>query len=135
MYEARLQPIGPDLAQPGVAITFTATGQYQLLRTELDRSQRELQAAWEELQSTVEELETTNEELQSTNEELETTNEELHSSNEELETMNEELQSTNEELEAINEELPHSTARAGPGQRLPGVHPGQLGSAVIVLDE
>jgi two-component system CheB/CheR fusion protein len=89
----------------GSSITFTDVTRYEGLRTELERSKRELEMAYEELQSTVEELETTNEELQSTNEELETTNEELQSTNEELETMNEELQSTNEELETINEEL------------------------------
>jgi two-component system CheB/CheR fusion protein len=89
----------------GVIVTYNQVGRYKLLREELDRSQRELEGAYEELQSTVEELETTNEELQSTNEELETTNEELHSTNEELETMNEELQSTNEELETANTEM------------------------------
>jgi two-component system CheB/CheR fusion protein len=89
----------------GVVVNYTQVGRYKALRDELERSQRELENAYEELQSTVEELETTNEELQSTNEELETTNEELHSTNEELETMNEELQSTNEELETANSEL------------------------------
>jgi two-component system CheB/CheR fusion protein len=89
----------------GVLVTYSQVGRYKILRDELERSQRELESAYEELQSTVEELETTNEELQSTNEELETTNEELHSTNEELETMNEELQSTNEELETANGEL------------------------------
>ncbi|MGH9125366.1 MAG: CheR family methyltransferase [Acidimicrobiales bacterium] len=89
----------------GVAIAFVDVTRFQTLRDFLERSQNELESAYEELQSAVEELETTNEELQSTNEELETTNEELHSTNEELETMNEELQSTNEELETINNEL------------------------------
>jgi two-component system, chemotaxis family, CheB/CheR fusion protein len=93
---------GPSV---GALVTYLPVGQYKVLRDELERSQRELETAYEELQSVVEELETTNEELQSTNEELETTNEELHSTNEELETMNEELQSTNEELEGVNTAL------------------------------
>jgi two-component system, chemotaxis family, CheB/CheR fusion protein len=89
----------------GMGATFTNVTQYKRLQTELERSNQELEIAYEELQSTNEELETTNEELQSTNEELETTNEELQSTNEELETMNEELQSTNEELQTVNDEL------------------------------
>ena len=93
----------------GAVISFASSGRFRALKDELERSQRELETAYEELQSTVEELETTNEELQSTNEELETTNEELHSTNEELETMNEELQSTNEELETLNNELRERT--------------------------
>ena len=92
---ARSARASPSTTSPGSAAR----------RSELDRSRRELETAYEELQSTIEELETTNEELQSTNEELETTNEELQSTNEELETMNEELQSTNEELETMNDEL------------------------------
>jgi two-component system CheB/CheR fusion protein len=103
--EIHVAPIGTDPRTGGASITFMQVGRYRALRDELERSQRQLETAYEELQSTVEELETTNEELQSTNEELETTNEELHSTNEELETMNEELQSTNEELETINNEL------------------------------
>ncbi|MDE3085453.1 MAG: PAS domain-containing protein, partial [Acidobacteriota bacterium] len=94
-----------DEGVAGVVVSYLQVGRYKQLRDDLERSQRELESAYEELQSTVEELETTNEELQSTNEELETTNEELHSTNEELETMNEELQSTNEELETANGEL------------------------------
>jgi two-component system CheB/CheR fusion protein len=89
----------------GMSITFEdVTGSLEL-RDQLQRSNQDLETAYEELQSTNEELETTNEELQSTVEELETTNEELQSSNEELETMNEELQSSNAEQEAINHEL------------------------------
>ena len=103
--EIHVAPIGADARTGGTSVTFQQVGRYRALRDELERSQRELETAYEELQSTVEELETTNEELLSTNEELETTNEELHSTNEELETMNEELQSTNEELETINHEL------------------------------
>ena len=89
----------------GVAITFDDVTAFQRLQRELEKSNAQLEGAYEELQSTNEELETTNEELQSTVEELETTNEELQSTNEELETMNEELQSTNEELTTINDEL------------------------------
>jgi two-component system, chemotaxis family, CheB/CheR fusion protein len=89
----------------GTIITFTDVTIPRRLQHELERSQQELETAYEELQSTNEELETTNEELQSTVEELETTNEELQSTNEELETMNEEIQSTNEELQTMNDEL------------------------------
>ena len=100
-----LPATGPRNRVIGAVITFSSSGRVRALKDELERSQRDLETAYEELQSTVEELESTNEELQSTNEELETTNEELHSTNEELETMNEELQSTNEDLETINNEL------------------------------
>jgi two-component system CheB/CheR fusion protein len=89
----------------GVVLSFDDITAFHHLHGELEKSNAELEGAYEELQSTNEELETTNEELQSTVEELETTNEELQSTNEELETMNEELQSTNEELTTINEEL------------------------------
>jgi two-component system, chemotaxis family, CheB/CheR fusion protein len=89
----------------GTLVSFTDVTAHRRLQRELERSNQELETAYEELQSTNEELETTNEELQSTVEELETTNEELQSTNEELETMNEELQSTNEELQTMNDEL------------------------------
>jgi two-component system, chemotaxis family, CheB/CheR fusion protein len=89
----------------GATVSFFDVSTAKRLQRELERSNQELETAYEELQSTNEELETTNEELQSTVEELETTNEELQSTNEELETMNEELRSTNEELQTINEEL------------------------------
>jgi len=89
----------------GCSITFTDVTRSRRLQEDLERSNQELEMAYEELQSTNEELETTNEELKSSNEELETTNEELQSTNEELETMNEELHSSNEELQAINAEL------------------------------
>jgi two-component system CheB/CheR fusion protein len=89
----------------GVSVSFIDVSTAKRLQQELERTNQELEAAYEELQSTNEELETTNEELQSTVEELETTNEELHSTNEELETMNEELQFTNKELTTMNEEL------------------------------
>jgi two-component system CheB/CheR fusion protein len=102
--DVHLLPLG-DEELAGVLVAFTPVGHQRLLQDELERTQREVQTAYEELQSVIEELETTNEELQSTNEELETTNEELHSTNEELETMNEELQSTNDELGTVNTEL------------------------------
>jgi two-component system CheB/CheR fusion protein len=96
-------------AHVGVSVTFVDVTTADQLRSELEHSKQQLEAAYEELQSANEELETTNEELQSTNEELETTNEELQSSNEELETINEELESTNSELQAINDEIVEQT--------------------------
>jgi two-component system CheB/CheR fusion protein len=118
----------------GVSVTFMDVTQNRTLRTELERSNEELETALEELQSSNEELETTNEELQSTNEELETTNEELQSTNEELETMNEELQSTNEELQTVNEETRErgrqlDTANVFLGSVMTSVH-----AAVVVVD-
>jgi two-component system CheB/CheR fusion protein len=122
-----------DSQTSAVALTFLEVGRYKVLREELERSQRELEAAYEELQSINEELETTNEELQSTNEELETTNEELHSTNEELETMNEELQSTNEELETTNSELRVRSIELDDVNAFLEAILGSLGSGVIVL--
>ena len=130
--EIQLLPIGGDQLT-GVSITFSQIGRHKLLREELERSQRELETAYEELQSTVEELETTNEELQSTNEELDTTNEELHSTNEELETMNEELQSINEELETVNGELRQRTAELDNANGFLHAILTSLGSGVAVL--
>ena len=104
--EATLALLSNHASTPlGVSITFADVTKHAQLQQELERSNQELETAYEELQSTNEELETTNEELQATVEELETTNEELQSTNEELETMNEELQSTNEELQTINDEV------------------------------
>ena len=103
--DVQAAPLYAGAQVAGVAITFDDVTAFQHLQRELEKSNAELEGAYEELQSTNEELETTNEELQSTVEELETTNEELQSTNEELETMNEELQSTNEELTTINDEL------------------------------
>ena len=101
--DVQVVPVLVDSGSPlGVSLTFADVTRYHGAHTQLERSKRELETAYEELQSANEELETTNEEFQSTNEELETTNEELQSSNEELETINEELQSTNEELHTIN---------------------------------
>jgi two-component system, chemotaxis family, CheB/CheR fusion protein len=105
LWDVTIAPLTDGESPLGTLVAFVDVTRFRGLEQELERSRREVQAAYEELQSTVEELETTNEELQSTNEELETTNEELQSTNEELETMNEELQSTNEELETMNDEL------------------------------
>jgi two-component system CheB/CheR fusion protein len=132
-FDVALLPLAED-GLAGVVISYTPVGRYKALRDELERSQRELENAYEELQSTVEELETTNEELQSTNEELETTNEELHSTNEELETMNEELQSTNEELETANGELRDRSAALDEGNSFLGSILANLSSAVVVLN-
>jgi two-component system CheB/CheR fusion protein len=108
--EIQISPLtGTDASLLGVNITFQDVTTARRLQDELERTNEQLEAAYEELQSTNEELETTNEELQSTVEELETTNEELQSTNEELETMNEELQSTNDELHSINDQLHLST--------------------------
>jgi two-component system CheB/CheR fusion protein len=104
-FDVQVQPLLDDDGVSGMSIVFHDVTVYRRLQDELERSNRQLESAYEELQSTNEELETTNEELQSTVEELETTNEELQSTNEELETMNEELQSTNDEFQSINEEL------------------------------
>ncbi|MCU1451780.1 MAG: methyltransferase, CheR-type with sensor [Acidimicrobiales bacterium] len=129
-----LMPLNWDGQAAAVALTFLEVGRYKLLREEVERSQRELEAAYEELQSINEELETTNEELQSTNEELETTNEELHSTNEELETMNEELQSTNEELETTNNEARQRGLELDEANVFLASILGSLDSSVIVLN-
>jgi len=105
VYDVNVVPLYRSDEQVGVGISFLDVTRYRRLRDDLERSNHDLEHAYEELQSLNEELETTNEELQSTNEELETTNEELQSTNEELETMNEELQSTNDELQATNDVL------------------------------
>jgi two-component system, chemotaxis family, CheB/CheR fusion protein len=125
--------ISPLDSHNGALISLLDVSRYQHLQQDLEKSQRELETAYEELQSTVEELETTNEELQSTNEELETTNEELHSTNEELETMNEELQSTNEELETINNELRERSSEVTELNQFLQSILGSLQSAVVVL--
>jgi two-component system, chemotaxis family, CheB/CheR fusion protein len=135
VYDVNVVPLFRYSHEPvGVGISFMDVTKYRRLRDELERSNHDLEHAYEELQSLNEELETTNEELQSTNEELETTNEELQSTNEELETMNEELQSTNDELQMINdvlrlrgEELDTTKAFAASTLR-------SLGRAVVVVD-
>jgi two-component system CheB/CheR fusion protein len=132
--DVHVLPLTVDSHAVAVALTFFEVGPYKILREELERAQRELEAAYEELQSINEELETTNEELQSTNEELETTNEELHSTNEELETMNEELHSTNEELEATNTELRQRSADLHEVNGFLESILGSLDSGVIVLN-
>ncbi len=134
-YDIQLTPLrenGSDLI--GVSITFSDVSRYHDLRSDLQRSNQELETANEELQSSNEELETTNEELQSTNEELETTNEELQSTNEELETTNEELQSTNEELQTINDELRLRTLELNETNAFLSSILGSLQACVIVVD-
>jgi len=118
----------------GVGISFLDVTKYRQLRDELERSNHDLEHAYEELQSLNEELETTNEELQSTNEELETTNEELQSTNEELETMNEELQSTNDELQMINDVLRLRSDELDSTRSFAASTLRSLGSAVVVVD-
>ena len=118
----------------GVAISFDDVPAFQHLHRELEKSNSELEGAYEELQSTNEELETTNEELQSTVEEFETTNEELQSTNEELETMNEELQSTNEELSTINDELRRRSDELNDVNDFMQAVLGSLRGGVVVLD-
>jgi two-component system CheB/CheR fusion protein len=133
--EVLVAPIpGTGTRALGATISFFDATEIARLDEEHQRSQRQLETAYEELQSTVEELETTNEELHSTNEELETTNEELQSSNEELETMNEELQSANDELEAMNEEQANRSLELDRANLfLEGIL-GSLGVGVVVLD-
>ncbi len=127
--------VGTDNGLLGVSIAFHDVTAAHQLYEELERANRQLEAAYQELQSTNEELETTNEELQSTVEELETTNEELQSTNEELETINEELQSTNDELQTINEAL---RERSGQLDELKAFMDSILGSiraGVVVVDD
>jgi two-component system, chemotaxis family, CheB/CheR fusion protein len=105
----------------GVGISFVDVTRYHLLRDKLERSNQDLERAYEELQSL--------------NEELETTNEELHSTNEELETTNEELQSTNAELQAINDVLRMRTEELDAANGFFGSVLRSLGNAVIVVNE
>jgi two-component system CheB/CheR fusion protein len=132
--DVEVVPLFADGEQLGTSVTFTDVSRAFELKSELERSRRELETAYEEIQSTVEELETTNEELQSTNEELETTNEELQSTNEELETMNEELHSTNEELNTINTELIERTGQLNQANVYLGSVLASVRAAVIVLN-
>ncbi|MEA2561794.1 MAG: two-component system, chemotaxis family, CheB/CheR fusion protein [Acidobacteriota bacterium] len=118
----------------GACISFVDQTQARQLRVELERSNQELETAYEELQSGNEELETTNEELQSTVEELETTNEELQSANEELETMNEELQSTNDELRNLNDRLQLRTEELNQFNGYFQTVLNTLRAAVVVMD-
>ena len=114
-FAVHVVPVLVNGAIDAVGLTFEEVSRYVKLREELERSQRELEAAYEALQSTVEELETTNEELHSTNEELETMNEELQSTNEELETINDELRVRSGELDELSSFLQAilSSLRAG----------------------
>jgi len=126
--------LGGDGDVLGVAFYMTDVTRYRKLQSELEVTNRQLEAAYGELQSTVEELETTNEELQSTVEELETTNEELQSTNEELETMNEELQSTNDELQTINDELRDRTQEVHDANSFLESILRSLDTSVVVVD-
>ena len=114
-YDVEVIPLMHDRDLLGTMVTFTDVSRSYELQTELERSRRELETAYEEIQSTVEELETTNEELQSTNEELETMNEELQSTNEELEALNTELRDRTLQLNNTNAFLESilSSVRAG----------------------
>ena len=135
VYDVSVVPLYRVSEEPiGVGITFLDVTRYRQLRDELERSNHDLEHAYEELQSLNEELETTNEELQSTNEELETTNEELQSTNEELETMNEELQSTNDELQMINDVLRMRSEELDTTRAFAASILRSLGSAVVVVD-
>ncbi len=118
----------------GASVSFVDLTQARQLRVELERSNQELETAYEELQSGNEELETTNEELQSTVEELETTNEELQSANEELETMNEELQSTNDEFRNLNDRLQNRTEELNEFNGYFQSVLNTLNAAVVVMD-
>jgi two-component system CheB/CheR fusion protein len=121
VYDATVVPLYRSSDEPvGVGISFLDVTKYRQLRDELERSNHDLEHAYEELQSLNEELETTNEELQSTNEELETMNEELQSTNDELQLINDVLRLRGEELDTTKA-FAASTLRS-------------LGSAVIVVD-
>jgi two-component system CheB/CheR fusion protein len=132
--DVQATPLFGGIQPGGVVISFDDVTAFNLLNRELEKSNAELEGAYEELQSTNEELETTNEELQSTVEELETTNEELQSTNEELETMNEELQSTNEELSTINDELRRRSDELNDVNDFMGAVLTSLRGGVTVLD-
>jgi two-component system CheB/CheR fusion protein len=121
VYDATVVPLYRNSDEPvGVGISFLDVTKYRQLRDELERSNHDLEHAYEELQSLNEELETTNEELQSTNEELETMNEELQSTNDELQLINDVLRLRGEELDTTKA-FAASTLRS-------------LGSAVVVVD-
>jgi two-component system CheB/CheR fusion protein len=133
IFDIQVVPLVHEKERLGAIVTFTDVTDFHQLRSDVERSDRELTIAMEELQSTNEELETTNEELQSTNEELETTNEELQSTNEELETTNEELQSTNDELETMNEEMSERSLEVAETDRFMNAVMASVHAAVVVL--
>jgi two-component system, chemotaxis family, CheB/CheR fusion protein len=133
IFDIQVVPLVHEKERLGTIVTFTDVTDFHQLRSDVERSDRELTIAMEELQSTNEELETTNEELQSTNEELETTNEELQSTNEELETTNEELQSTNDELETMNEEMSERSLEVAETDRFMNAVMASVHAAVVVL--
>ena len=72
----------------GVTIFFLDLTLQHNLRSDLERANQDLEAAYEELQSANEELETMNEELQSTNDEQRTINDQLQDRSEELDRVN-----------------------------------------------
>jgi two-component system CheB/CheR fusion protein len=134
-YDIQIEPLVENEGDLlGVSVSYVDVTVSHRLRLEVERSQHELETAYEEVQATNEELETTNEELQSAIEELETTNEELQSTNEELETMNEELQSTNEELETMNDEMRRRTHDLNVANEFMDVIMSSMRSAVVVTD-
>jgi two-component system CheB/CheR fusion protein len=104
----------------GMSVIFSDVTRYERLRADLQRSNSDLETAYEELQSTNEELLTTNEELQSTIEELETMNEELQSSSIEQEEVNDQLVDRERQLDQANAFLRAIL--------------GTMGSGVIVVD-
>jgi two-component system CheB/CheR fusion protein len=135
-YDIQIEPLTDvDGELIGINITYVDVSAAHYARIEVERSQHELETAYEELQATNEELETTNEELQSSVEEMETTNEELQSTNEELETLNEELQSTNDEFGSTSDELRRRTDDLNQSNDLMEGILTSLHGAVIVTDE
>jgi two-component system, chemotaxis family, CheB/CheR fusion protein len=135
VYDVNVVPLYRFPEEPaGVGISFLDVSKYRQLRDQLERSNHDLERAYEELQALNEELETTNEELQALNEELETTNEELHSTNDELEAMNVELQSTNDELRTTNDVLRSRSEELGSAKAFVSSALRSLGSAAVVVD-
>jgi PAS domain S-box-containing protein len=88
------------------------TQKLDLLRRNLEKTRRSLEAALkkevsnkEELRAANEQILSANEDLQSTNEELQTAQEELQSANEELIVLNQALQGQNAELSTASDDL------------------------------
>ncbi|MBA3452837.1 MAG: PAS domain-containing protein, partial [Deltaproteobacteria bacterium] len=88
-----------------VELSQIASDQMSALRSELEYTKANLQAAIEQLESGNEQLQASNEELMSSNEELQSTNEELQSVNEELYTVNAEYQSKIGELTELTNDM------------------------------
>jgi two-component system CheB/CheR fusion protein len=134
VFDVCLEPVPESGDAFAIRIRFEDVTRAQTVFSELTRSHRELEVAYEEIQSTREELHTTTEELQSMLEELETANDELQSSNEELETMNAELQSLNVELETVNHALQQRTAERDEAGRYVSTILDSLQTALVVMD-